>query len=99
MDAVIGNVHHRNNAGEEFYLAGAVAIGFLHQVFLCFALIGRLLVFRLFQLFHQVTMPVAMQPGFVPVLAKFGGNVIFVQLKTSVDKKAREAAANDADDN
>ena len=96
MDAVVGNVHHRDNAGEEFYLAGVVAESFLHQVFLCFALVGGLFVFGLLQLFRQVTMPVAMQPGFVPVLAKFGGNVIPVEFEAGVHHKARNAAAYNA---
>jgi hypothetical protein len=31
-----------------------------------------------------------MQPGFVPVFTKLGGNVIPVQFKTRENKKARE---------
>jgi hypothetical protein len=96
MDAVVGNPHYRDNAGEEFNLAGALAVSFLHQVLLCFALVSGLFFFGLFELFHQVTMPVAMQPGFVPVHAKLGGNVFPVEFEAGVHHKARKAAAHNA---
>jgi hypothetical protein len=96
MDAVVGDAHYRNNAREEFHLAGGLAVVFLHQALLCFALIGRLFFFGLFELFNQVTAPVAMEPGFVPVLAKFGGNVIPVEFEAGVHHKARKAAAHNA---
>jgi hypothetical protein len=97
MDAVVGNGHHRNNMREEFYPGRFFAENLLHQAFLCFALVSRLFFFGLFELFHQVTMPVAMQPGFVPVLAKLSNNVIPVEIEAGVHKEARKAAAYNAE--
>jgi len=61
-----------------------------------YALVGGLLFFGLLKLFHQETMAVAMQPGFTPVLAKFGGNIIPVHLKPRIHKEARKTTAYDA---
>jgi cell wall assembly regulator SMI1 len=52
--------------------------------------VAGLLVLCLFDLFREVTFTIAMQPGFVPVFAKLGGNVIPVQLKPRENEKARE---------
>lgn len=84
--------------GEEFYLAWGLEIGFLYQVLLRFTFVRGLFFIGLLQLFHQVTMPVAMQPWTAAVLAKFGGNVIPVKLEACVDKKARKTTADNAKD-
>jgi len=96
MDAVIGNRDHPQYLGEEFDLRRIIAINFLHQVFLCFALIGCLFFFGLFELFHQVTPAITMHPGFVPVLAKFSGNVGSVEFEAGVHKEAQKTAAHNA---
>jgi hypothetical protein len=98
FDAVIGDSHHPDHMGEEFDLACAFEESILYQALLCFALISGLLVFGLLQFFHQVTFAVAMQPGLIAVLAKFGGDVIPVQLEAGIDKKARKTTAYDAND-
>ena len=62
-----------------------------------FALISVLLVFGLFQFFHQVALAIAVQPGLVAVLAKFSGDVVPVQLEAGIDKEARKTAAYNAE--
>lgn len=98
LDAVVGNVQYPNNAGEEFYLVGRLKINLLDQVFLSLALVGGLLGISFLQLFHQVAMAVAMQPGFIAVFAKLGGNIVPVQFETRINEEARKAAANHAHD-
>ena len=63
---------------------------FLEEAFLRLPFVAGLLVLSLFYLFHEVTFAIAMHPGPGPVFAKFGGNVIPVQLKSREYKKARE---------
>jgi len=84
--------------GEEFYLAGGLEEGFLYQVLLRFAFVRRLLFIGLLQLFHQVTVPVAMQPWPAAVLTQFGGNVAPVHVEACVNKKARKTTADNAKD-
>ena len=97
VDVVVRDLHYRNNAGEEFYLAGGLAKSLLQQIFLCFALVSSLLVFGRFDLFHQVTPAIAMKPWFVPVLAKFSSDIILVEFKAGVNKKPRKPAADNAE--
>ena len=79
--------------GEKFYLAGCLAIGFLYQALLCFAFVGALLFFGLFDFFHQIAFAVTMQPGLIAVLAKFGSNVVPVHFKTCIHNEARKTTA------
>jgi hypothetical protein len=63
---------------------------FLEEAFLRLPFVAGLLILSLFYLFHEVTFAIAMHPGPGPVFAKLGGNVIPVQFKSRVYKKARE---------
>ena len=98
LNAVVGDTQYPNYPREEFYLHAGLKISFLQQIFLCFALIGRLLVFGCLQFFHQVAMPVTMQPGLIAVFAKLGGDIMPVKLETRINKEARKAAAYQAYD-
>ena len=98
FDAVIRDHDLPDQASIETHLRVVFAISFLYQVLLRLAFSAVLFFFSLFYLFHQVAFTVAMQPGFVAVLAKFTGNVAPVHFETCVDKKARKTAADNSED-
>ena len=98
LKAVVGNIQGPNNPGEEFYLVRRLEISLLHQIFLRFALVGGLFGIRFLQFFHEVTVTVAMQPGFIAVFAKLSGNIIPVKLETRINEETRKAAANHTND-
>ncbi len=62
----------------------------LEKVFLRLTFIIFFTFLYLLYFFHEVAPPVTMQPGFVAVFAKFGGNIVLVQFKTRVNKITRE---------
>ena len=78
----------------KFYLADIFTDRFLYQVFLRFPFGVVLLIFCLFDLFHQVAFTITMQPGLVAILAQFRGNVIFIYLEPCINKKACETTTN-----
>jgi hypothetical protein len=63
---------------------------FLKKVFLRLARLILFGILRGLDFFHEVAMPVTMQPGFIPVFAKLGGNVLLVKLKARIDKVSRQ---------
>jgi hypothetical protein len=59
---------------------------FLEKVFLRLPVFAVLFVFGLLYLFHEIAFAITMHPGLIAVFAKLSGNVIFIQLKTCVNK-------------
>jgi len=48
----------------------------------------------LFYLFHKIALTIAMQPGFIPVLAKVSSYILLIHFKPGVNKDPREVAAD-----
>lgn len=75
-------------------IGSLVESSFLKKIFLSLLLLCVLVLLGLLNLFHKVTLTIAIHPGFIPVLAKFFGNVVPVELKPRIYKQAGKVHRN-----
>jgi len=86
-------VRRRDNVqqlGVECHIENGGKKHFLKKVFVRFATVILFGILCGLDFFHEVAVPVTMQPGFSPVFAKRGSNVLLVKLKARIDKVARQ---------
>ena len=74
----------------EYYVKRSQEKYFLEKIFLRLLGVTFFSILCGFNLFHEVAMPVTVQPGFIAVFAEVGGYVLFIQFKPCKNKIARQ---------